>query len=319
LQILPFLDWLPWLGSRRSVGFFRSVYRAHADRKAPAASFPRDLARYARNRVLEPLDRLLRRRIQRSDLPIVFIVCVPRSGGTVLFQLLARFLDVGYVNNRMARYWGAPVVGAWLHGRQRRTEIDFQSTYGRSGGPAGPHEFAWFWHQHGKFDGADDLTDAELAAIDGEAIREALQGLAGYFQRPLVIKSVDYVNYQIAWIKRIIPTAKFIWIERDPARVLPSIVRARQTENRDPEAWWSTRPRDFRSWRHRSVTEQAQHQIDDVRAAIERGLAMVPQEDWLRITHEDLVAAPAAVIGRVASLIGATVLQPAELASLSLG
>ncbi|HEY0712463.1 MAG TPA: sulfotransferase, partial [Polyangia bacterium] len=273
---------------------------------------------YAGNRLLEPIDRMLRRRFQRADLPIVFIVCVPRSGGTVLYQLLARFLDVAYINNRMARFWAAPVVGAWLYGRQRRESIEFRSSYGRSGGAAGPHEFAWFWHHHGPFDESDELSEAELASIDGPKLREALQGLAGFAGRPLVIKSIDYVNHQIAWLKRLLPTAKFVWIERDPARVLPSIVRARQTENRDPGAWWSTRPRDFRQWRQLPVAEQARRQIEHVREAIARGLAEVPPSDWLRITHEDLVAAPAATIARVAAFMGATVVDPGGLAALRL-
>jgi hypothetical protein len=303
----------------RSVRFFRSVYRGRSDRKGQNTTLGRDLVRYAGNRLLEPIDRLLQRRLARPDLPLAFIVCVPRSGGTVLYQLLARFLDVTYVNNRMARYWAAPIVGAWLHGRQTRADIALRSDYGRSAGAAGPHEFAWFWHHHGKFEESDHLTEAELAEVDGVAIRQALQGLAGFSGRPLLIKSIDYVNYQIVWLKQVLPSAKFIWIERDVQRVLPSIVRARETENHDPAAWWSTRPRDFRQWRQRPVIEQAQHQIDDVGGAIARGLAAIPAADWMRITHEALVADPAAVVRRAADLIGAPIANTDALATLRLG
>ncbi|HEY0710303.1 MAG TPA: sulfotransferase [Polyangia bacterium] len=299
--------------------FFRGVSRGRADRKHQTEWLPRDLARYAGNRLLAPLDRVLQRRLGRPDLPIGFIVCVPRSGGTVLYQLLARHLDVAYINNRMARYWAAPVIGAWLHGQQARASIALQSDYGRSAGPAGPHEFAWFWHHHGGFEESDELSETELAAIDGDAVRTALQGIAGLARRPLLVKSIDYVNYQIAWVKRQIPTAKFIWIERDVARVLPSIVRARETENRDPQAWWSTRPRDFRIWRNRSVAAQAQHQIEDVRAAIARGLAAIPAGDSLRVTHEELVAAPAEVVARAAALLETSIVDAEALANLRLG
>ncbi|NBO54134.1 MAG: hypothetical protein EBU84_05990, partial [Actinobacteria bacterium] len=41
--------------------------------------------------------------------PLVFIVGVPRSGTTLLSQLFSRFLDVGYIDNIVARFWANPV------------------------------------------------------------------------------------------------------------------------------------------------------------------------------------------------------------------
>lgn len=298
--------------------FFRSVYRTRADRRAPRAPRASDLLRYLGNRALEPVDRLLRARYRRRDLPIAFIVCVPRSGGTVLYQVMTRFLDLGYVNNRMARYWAAPLVGALRHGRLPRDGIGFDSTYGRSAGPSGPHEFAWFWHYHGAFAEADALDTAALGALDGGGIASALEGLAGYFGRPLVIKSIDYVNYQIAWLKRLLPQARFVCIERDRAKVAASILRARRSENAHEQLWWSTRPADFRAFAARPAAEQIEHQIADIEAAIGRGFAAIPPADSLRVQHADLVADPRAVLARLARFLGTRVLDPEGLAALRL-
>jgi len=46
--------------------------------------------------------------------PVVFVVGLPRSGTTLLSQLLAYCLDAGYVTNVAARFWLAPVHGIRL-------------------------------------------------------------------------------------------------------------------------------------------------------------------------------------------------------------
>jgi hypothetical protein len=55
-------------------------------------------------------------------------VGVPRSGTTLLYQLIARFLRVGFITNRMARYWMTPIAGAMLSGRIDRSQIELASS-----------------------------------------------------------------------------------------------------------------------------------------------------------------------------------------------
>src|SRR5688572_30011389 len=49
-----------------------------------------------------------------SQLPVVYIVGAPRSGTTLVSQLLAKYLDVGYINNLIARFWMRPLAGIRL-------------------------------------------------------------------------------------------------------------------------------------------------------------------------------------------------------------
>jgi len=49
-----------------------------------------------------------------NDLPNIFIFGLPRSGTTLAYQLIANSLDVGYINNLMARFWLAPLSGIVL-------------------------------------------------------------------------------------------------------------------------------------------------------------------------------------------------------------
>jgi len=300
--------------------FFRAVYWDNELRRADIRRGLRnDLGLYLKNCSLEPVDALLRRKHARPDVPIVFIVGAPRSGTTVLYQLIAEYLDVGFVNNRMARYFAAPIVGAMLHGRTGGGhELALSSKYGRTGGDLSPHEFSWFWHYYGDFRLNDDLSDEELSHIDWQPVKSALEGLAGYFKRPLVLKNINFVSYQIAWLKRLLPGAKFIWIRRDARYTMQSILRVREDEYGDRHAWWSVRPRDAHDWRDRTPVEQVAHQIDDISRAIETAFANVPVEDRLMLEYEELMRNTSESMKRVARFIGTDVADEDRLDAIRL-
>ena len=84
-----------------------------------------------------------------EQLPILYIVGVPRSGTTLLSQLVSRYCPVGYINNLIARCWLRPSVGIalsrCLFGDRAREGITFHSSYGATQEVVGPHEFGYFW------------------------------------------------------------------------------------------------------------------------------------------------------------------------------
>jgi hypothetical protein len=304
----------------RVLRFFRAVYWDNELRRADIRRGLRgDLALYLKNRMLEPLDVLLRRRYARVDIPIVLIVGAPRSGTTVLYQLMADYLDVGFINNRMARYFAAPLVGAVLHGRTGGAHgLALASDYGRTGGDLSPHEFSWFWQYYGGFHLSDDLTDDELGRIRWRSVRRTLEGLAGYFGRPLVIKNLNFIVYQIPWLKRLLPGAKFIWIRRDDRYTVQSILRAREEQYGDRNVWWSVRPRDAQDWRDKPAVDQVVHQVTDISSAITRAFELIPSRDKLQIDYEELMLRPRQTLVRVAEFIGAEVGDESRLEELAL-
>jgi hypothetical protein len=305
----------------RVVRFFETVY---ADNEARSASERRkrapDLLRYLRNALLGPLDALLARWYARSTGPIVFIVGAPRSGTTLLYQTIARHLAVGYVSNALASYWGAPLVGArllcWRKGRVRQHE-QFSSEYGRTRGAMGPHEFSWFWHYWGDFRAHDDLRGVELENVRWDAIALRLRGLSGLYRAPLVIKSINFTDYQVDELARRLPDARFLWITREPFYCAQSILQVRERRYEDVTRWWSVRPRDVDQWHARPAEEQVVHQIRDIEHSLSRAQASLEESRFLRIRYEELVDAPADVLGAVARFLEVDVLDPDGLDRLS--
>ena len=70
--------------------------------------------------------------VERPELfPTLHVVGPPRSGTTLLMQLLAAHLEVGYINNLIAAFWRAPLYGIRLSKKlcPRPADTRFVSSY----------------------------------------------------------------------------------------------------------------------------------------------------------------------------------------------
>lgn len=279
--------------------------RARSERR----SIRRDLIYYARNRSLLPLEWILQQRYRGQRYPIAFIVGVPRSGTTLLYQLMARFLRVGYITNRMARYWMTPMAGALLTGRIDRSRIELESSYGAGSPDMSPHEFSWFWHFHGYMTESDHLDETALDKIDWRSITASLSGLAEYYRAPLVLKSLNFVDYHIPSFHRQLPQARFIWMQRDDLATARSILEVRERRYGDASIWWSVRPRDFQAWADRPPEEQVAHQVADITRSIKDAFSSLDASNAFKTSYEALVSSPVRVLSELAEFLGVTVVD----------
>jgi hypothetical protein len=289
------------------VRFYRAMYHDNDIRRQNRRALPRDVALYARNRLLEPLERALTPIYRDPSQRIGFIVGAPRSGTTLLFQLIARHLEVGYPSNFVARYWISPVAGSYLYLRRHRDaalDIQLGSDFGGTKGPHSPHEFSWFWEFRMLWRETDDLTNSELDRLDWSVVRSKLEALAGLYRAPYVLKSLNYTVYNVARFARELPQSRFLYIRRDPAYVVQSILKCRVERYGDERTWWTIRPRDVAAWLDREPLEQVCHQVADIRRGIEAGLAALPDDRKLVLDYEELVRDPRGTLQRVAALLG---------------
>jgi len=304
------------------VAFLRALRHDNRARRERRRNLALDAARYLGNQLLEPVDALLARRYGSREYPVLFIVGAPRSGTTLLYQLAVRHLRLAYVDNTAARFWMAPTVGLLHPFRRRpgaeRSSVTLGSTLGSSEGPYGPHEFSYFWQHWLGFHPADELSPEALARVDWEGIDRKLAAVAGVFGAPLIMKSISFVDYHVAWMAAREPRYRFVWIEREPLFVVQSILESRRLRYGDEGAWWSIRPADVERWRAATPIEQVCHQVSHVRRALQTAFRGLPESRRLVLQYRELVADPGEALARVAALAGVEAPAPGEIPPLEL-
>ena len=146
--------------------------------------------------------------------PPVFIVGPPRSGTTLLYQLVSAHLDVAFINNFMARFWEAPAIGAYLSARVAalKPQDDVESEIGRTRGLGGVHEFGYFWKRF--FHGPTDFAD-EIAPEPGDKMRHEVAAMERILGKRVVFKNLT-CGLRITALAKVFGKPLFVEMRRSP-------------------------------------------------------------------------------------------------------
>lgn len=221
----------------------------------------------------------------------IFIVSPPRTGSTLLYQLLIQQYQCAYISNLMAafpkymirlcRRWPAVAQG---HGRDVRTAY-----YGYVPGFFGPSEAGmilrrWF--------------DDQATPRHDEAVRRTFDAIAMITGAPALLKNLNN-SLRIAKIRQILPDSRFIVIRRDPRFTAQSILLARRAINRDPREWWSVEVPGYRKVLSEDPIYQCLWQILEIEATVSKGLADAGPRA-VEVSYEAMCQQP----GEILSMIG---------------
>lgn len=276
-----------------------------------AASPPRRPVRAARARLrrarirsLHALEVRLGRRWADEPLPHapIFVVGAPRSGSTLLYQLLTDRFDVGYLANGHARHPGAPSLVERRRGLIRRRPAalgDYRSAFGGTAGDLGPSECGPFWYRffprRPHHVSADDFPTASRRQL-----RAAVGAFVEACRRPVVYKNLVNTARMEA-IAAALPEALFIAIHRDLTDNARSILDARMGVAGAYDGWWSVEPPGIERLRQLPTHEQAVEQVRVLDALVERVEASIGSDRVLHLAYEDLCADPHAELARIAA------------------
>lgn len=235
--------------------------------------------------------------IKNKNYPIIYVVGLPRSGTTLLSQLLSRYLSVGYINNLIARFWMNPEVGIRISEtvikRSERSKIKFKSIQGVSEEPWGPHEFGYFWSHWLKLDDftSHKLSNRHLLKVDKKGLKKQLKTIINVFQSPVVFKNI-ICGLQASFLSSIHPNSLFILIERDTKSVASSILKCRKQRFGNERIWWSVKPSSYSNIiKIESPIKQIKCQILDTSNDLNHELEK-PNVNCIRIKYEDLCSNP---------------------------
>lgn len=257
------------------------------------------------NNILEPIEKKLVSSFSEPEKPVFFILGAPRSGTTLLHQLMAESGYFGYISNYLAKFWKAPYFGAL---QEKAFEIrtthpmSFQSNYGRTSQQNEPHHFSYFWQKWFQFDENHKMSKEIIEKINLKFFNQEIAALESVFRLPMVFRSL-YCNLQINFLKKTLNKAKFIVCLRNPLYQAQSILLGRKAFFGNTKEWFSLKPPEYFELKKSNDYEQVTGQIFYILKAIEDNLNSVSQSDYLIIQLEKLLENPNKQINRIIELI----------------
>ncbi len=192
------------------------------------------------NKCVRPLnDSITTWTSKRVDRPFIFVIGAPRAGTTLLAQVIAYCYKIGYITNVAARFWHAPLVGINLShsvlGHDPAFDMGlsfFRSSYGRTRGGGGLHEFGYFWQRWLCPAGSRVPTDVIKGLCDELAVIQSKLGT------PVVMKGAIAAMYHEQITRILGKNVIWINIERNSVDNCISIFDARRVYFGNEHAWF---------------------------------------------------------------------------------
>ncbi len=265
------------------------------------------------NQALEGVERTAYRDVSDSR-PLAFVVGVPRTGTTLLLQVLCCALDVGYINHLSASFWRAPVLGIRLSrkllGETRPSS--FTSQFGRTEGIGEPHEFGYFWAERLGYVEPVEKAPEEAEEIDWNSLRRTLLNMSDAFDKVAIYKAF-HLGWHMQRMATLLPQSLFVWIRRTPLDTALSLLRLRREFVGSVSEWASFRPRDYGRWLGASPARQVAAQIHGLESSLAMQAARVPESQRVVLAYSDLCRDPGEVVETVADALERLGERPARV------
>ena len=246
-------------------------------------------------------------RDQAMRYPLILVMGSLRSGTTLFTQWLANTGIVAYPTNLLSRFFQAPILGAKLQllltdprynfrdelGEFVR-QVDYFSENGKTKGVLAPNEFWYFWRRFLANPSRDVWTDDELReSMDVQTMLSELAGMMDVFNKPFLAKGMLF-NYNVPFLDSIFDKAVFVYMQREPASNVESIMSARKRQFGNTETWYSFRIPEYNELRNLGPCDQVAGQVYYINKAIQAGLEGVAEKKKLVIQYEEFCSNPGA-------------------------
>jgi hypothetical protein len=234
----------------------------------------------------------------------VFIIGLPRSGTTLVYELVAMAFKVAYLTRVYSYSYGLPClttrfVSQFAHAHLPR----YESNYGRISGRYAPAENHVLWE---KWLRADEVLghfvpSESIGEAQADSARKMLASMTAIAGRTYIFKDV-YLSLSPAALLQLFPGARLVLVTRDTNAVCESIYRARSAIGADQ--WWSVRPPFFREQIGNDVSQQTAFQCARTKQLMKRETSRLPRDRVLIVSYEDVCESPRHFLEKLQSWAG---------------
>ncbi len=255
---------------------------------------PKNYVKYApwffNSNILHHLDILLAPKVEEPLVhPPVFIIGPPRSGTTLLFQIITDAFDLAYLSNTHCRFFGAPALAERLfRPLKKKSPSDYTSLHGRTNGPDSPSECGEWWYRFFRRDPAY-VTLKNVDESRMKVLRRSLTAFAMATGKPLFFKNL-YAALRLEPLSKFVPEALYIVMTREEYYNAASILAGRKQALNSYQKWWSVPPPGVERLVKLTPCQQVVGQIRSIYAEIDRIVAagLIERKRVLRLPYEDM-------------------------------
>jgi len=220
---------------------------------------------------------------KRDKAQPVFILGAPRSGTTILYQVISHYFDILYLDNLMEIFRKIPYFGFWVdqmvfsdapHGC-------FQSEYGTTArwglhAPSQAPSFWWNWLPKDKtIITREDISDKVITDL-----HDRIYSIINRYNKPILFKELR-TSFRLDFIHSIAPNAKFIVLIREPLYLAQSIIKSKEKFGLD----WGL---EIGLAQEKDIVARAVKQVYTIYQFIFKNISLFPSENYLPI-HYDLL------------------------------
>lgn len=232
----------------------------------------------------------------------LFILGLPRSGTTLLYQYVVHRKKVAYFTNGVGEKPFEPCRTTWREiTSQPPYRSDFASSFGSSTGTVAPSEAGSFWLRFFDIDAYETLRSVNMR--DMRALARTIHCIEGLFGgAPFVNKNVKHM-LRLEVLGKIFPKAHFLVIERQRQDVALSLLRARLKVQGDYAAWYSVRPDSYERLLDLPPEAQVCEQLARLEERMNQDFSRMDSGRVHRIIYDDFCSNPDSVFRLVPDIL----------------
>ncbi len=240
----------------------------------------------------------------------VFIIGVPRSGTTLLFQIISNYFDILYPDNLVFFCRENPFMGFWLSQKifNAKPHDNFRSSRGNTleGGLHAPNQYPVFWDQHSKqlayySEGANLFSPRQQ-----EGLYRQLYAVINKYQKNILFKG-SVVGNNLPSFHEVFPGARFILYKRNPLYIAQSLILEAHSTQQDFENIWMNRIKPFNYQKIQDCKDdfkKAALYVHALSTVYEENLARLPSSHCISLSYEQVCNETITSMERVHHLLG---------------
>ena len=274
--------------------FFKEIYTDNEKRVVNQRLLENDFVQWEKNQAKKSQENALQETFisKARTGPLVFILGVPRSGTTLLTQLILNSFDLGAFYNSVAKYYAVPLYGLRKQLSERSTistKTSYHSKLGHAAESFALHEFRYFWQYWLNHEGHDELNRDQKSHVNWEGLRNKINAYHAMLGKGLLIKSLVFNDFIVKELSELFPDAKFIHMSREAEFVSQSLLESRVNQYNDIHYWWSIKPRNWQKWQSLDTLSQVMHQTVYTDFKIQEQISRIEKINAMHISYEELV------------------------------